>query len=56
MNKQSHLNIFSAALSLTLTMPLVAQAARAEGPSRAPGGMFNEDKQQFTGADVRFTQ
>jgi alpha-L-fucosidase len=27
-----------------------------EGPSRAPGGMFNEDKQQFTGADVRFTQ
>ena len=27
-----------------------------EGPPHAAGGMFNEDKQQFSGADIRFTQ
>jgi alpha-L-fucosidase len=27
-----------------------------EGPPHAAGGMFNEDKQNFSGADIRFTQ
>ena len=27
-----------------------------EGPSRAPGGQYNENKHQFAAADIRFTQ